>query len=227
MQPAGLQFRSVEIDSPNVGKGIIASAEHATRKGIWASQISYGRQIALTAVTIVTTVFLAATVVPVERSRSLAQLSFGVAVGIVGDGVDSSPGLSVEHGEILLSAVDTSGLSTPILGVVSGLDQFIGSHLIHIVTLSVLRPWSRLAHQLCASVAIKVVNHELRIVGTGTNVHAEVDTPKLCPVELIAVDEHVVGLVALRIVLRGRWVPLHEDLILTVTVYITHRTVIG
>ena len=39
------------------------------------------------------------------------------------------------------------------------------------------------------AVAVEVVYHELRVVGAGTDVKAEVDTPELCAVELIAVDD--------------------------------------
>ena len=141
--------------------------------------------------------------------------------------MDSLSCKALEDRQILLPAIDAPGLSTPVLRIVGKSYLLVGCHLIHIVTLSVLRPWSRLTHQFCASVAIKVINHELRVVGTGTNVHAEVDTPQLAAVEFVTVKKDIIGLVALRIVLRGRGVPLHEDLILTVAVYITHRTVIG
>ena len=178
VQPARRQLLTVEIDRTDVGVGVIASAEDAAGQCVGAAEIGDGRQIALTTVAIVATVFLSVAVVPVEGARGLTQFGLGVAVGVVGDGVDGSTGLSVEHGEILLSAVDTSGGSAPVLRVVGGLDVFVGSGQIYVVALSVLAARSRLAHQFCPSVLVEVVDHELRIVGSGTDVHTEVNTPE-------------------------------------------------
>ena len=76
------------------------------------------------------------------------------------------------------------------------------------------------------SVLVEIVNHELRIVCSGTDVHAQVDTPELRAVQLVAVEIDVVGLVALGVVLRGGRIPFDDDLILSVAVDIAHRTVV-
>ena len=111
--------------------------------------------------------------------------------------MDGSTRQAIEHGQIFLSAIDTSGRRAPVLFIVGSLDSVVSSRLIHVVACTVLGAGSRLAHHLSQTVAIEVIDHELRVVGTGTDVHAEVDAPQLRTVELIAVDKDIVGLVAL------------------------------
>ena len=72
------------------------------------------------------------------------------------------------------------------------------------------------------AVAVEVVYHELRVVGAGTDVKAEVDTPELCAVELIAVDDAGGRAAAVGVVLAVRRIPLDEKLVLAVAIDITH-----
>ena len=73
-------------------------------------------------------------------------------------------------------------------------------------------------------------------MGTGANVHSEVDTPEqfgihrvatCMPVDPIAVEIDIAGLAALRVVFGIRGIPLHENLVFAVAVDIAHRAVAG
>ena len=121
-------------------------------------------------------------------------------------------------------------------GVRCTLYSCLSSSLVDVLSLAVLGPWSGLAHHLSTPIAIEVVDHVLRVVGTGTNVHAQVYTPQqlsllfrtaLMPVHTIAVQIDIACLAALRVVLGIRGVPFHEEFVFAVGIHIAHRTVVG
>lgn len=77
------------------------------------------------------------------------------------------------------------------------------------------------------AIAIEVIHHELGVMRASTDVHAHIHPPQQRTIELdavdialarIALDGHILGVVG---------IPLDEQLILPITVYIAHGEVIG
>ena len=62
---------------------------------------------------------------------------------------------------------------------------------------------------------------------TATDVNTQVDTPQLCSVNCVAVNQRRTGKAVVGIVVGVRRIPLHEDLIRPVAIDITHRGIIG
>ena len=85
---------------------------------------------------------------------------------------------------------------------------------------------SRLARHFRAPVAVEVVDDELRVVGAGPDVPAEIDPPEPCPVQLVGVEDHVAGHAAGRGVARVRRIPLEHDLVLAVAIEIAGARVV-
>ena len=131
---------------------------------------------------------------------------------------------------------NNAAVAVTMVGGVRGIaDDGQRSRLVHVFTLSVFRTGCCLTHQLGSSVAIEVIHHILCVVGTGTDVHTQVDTPQqFCillratsmPVYAIAVQIDIAGLSVLRVVLRIRGIPLHEDFVFAIAVDIANGTIV-
>ena len=85
----------------------------------------------------------------------------------------------------------------------------------------------RLDQELGPAVGVEVVQLGLGVVGTGADVHPQVDAPQLVPVELISVEVHVPGGAWAGVVLRVARVPLDDQLELSVAVDIRREGVVG
>ena len=225
---------SVETDGPDEGITIIAAAENAAGRSVGPVDIAHAGQVAVAAVVAVG-VGLADG--PVEGACCLAQCRGGIAVGVVGDGVDGLAGLSVEHRQVFMSAVHVSAAGNPRLGVVGSLDGGVVGGLVDIIALAVLRTGGCLAHHLDLAVAVEVIDHILCIVGTGTDVLPQVYAPEqlrraiaggtVAPVHLVAVDDDIARDTVLRVVFRVGRIPFQEQFILSVAVHIAYAHVVG
>ena len=197
VQPACLQFLTVEVDRPDMSIGIVSTTEDAAGALVRTSQIGCSSQIALATVAIIALVVLATTVVPVICACGLAQFCLGITVRPVGNGMDSFTRLTLENGEILMTAIDTTGTGPPVLGIAGRLDFLVGGCLIYIVAFAVFRAWRRLAHQFGFAIAVVVIDLELRIVRTSTDIYAQVNAPEFGAIQLVAIQEDIIGLVTL------------------------------
>ena len=227
MQPACLQLLTVEVNSPDIGIGIVATTEDAAWTLVRTSQIGSGSQIALTTVTIVALVVLTATVIPVKCACSLTQFCLGITVRPVGNGMDSLTSLTLEDGQIFMTAIDATGTATPVLGIAGSLDFLVGGSLIHIIAFTVFRAGSRLTHQLGFAVAVVIIDLKLCVVRTGTDIHTQINAPEFGAIEFIAIQKDIVSLVTLRVVFRVTWIPLDNDFVCSVTIDIAYGTVVG
>ena len=93
--------------------------------------------------------------------------------------------------------------------------------------LSVHSSVTGLHHHLRLTVTVKVIHHELSVVRPGTDVASEVNSPESASVQFVAVEEHIASISVVGIVVGVRGGPLEDNLILTVTVHVSHRTVVG
>ena len=123
VQPARLQLLTVEVDSPDIGIGIIAATEDTAGTLVRTAQIGCCCQIAFTTIAVIAFVVLAAAVVPVEGACSLAQLCLGITVGPVGNGVNGCTRLTVKDRQVFVTAIDATSTCAMILRVVGGLDK--------------------------------------------------------------------------------------------------------
>ena len=143
--PAVLQFSSVPVPGGNDAAGIVATAEDGRREP--PTEIGDGGEVAFGAVAIV-----------IAPATQVAPL------GNVWLGVHDRAGESVEDAEILWPAQDAAYVATALVAAM------VGSRVTDDAAKSVARSVGSLHHQLGASVAVEVIDHELRIVGTGTDV---------------------------------------------------------
>ena len=116
-------------------------------------------------------------------------------------------GLPVEYGEVFRSREDASALVTIVgLIVVFPYLVIIGS-LRDVTSCAIHRTRCCLADEFGMSVAVEVVDHELRVVGTGTDVFTQIDAPKFRAIQLKAVDDDITRIAVVGIVVGIRWVP--------------------
>ena len=224
-EPFLVQLMTVETYNPDKGKGVVASYEDAAGGLVWSVEMGHACQEPLAAIAIAGIVAPAAAVVPVERACGLTAIA-RVPVRIIEYGMHGLASAAIKHGEPFLSTDDAS-VAIPIEGrATDALDDIISSGLVYIPVFAVFRAWACLAHQFCPSVTIEIVDHILCVVGTRTDVASQIDAPEQLSAQLVAIDEHIVGYSALRIILGVRRVPLYKDLVHTVAIDIPYRTVI-
>ena len=85
--------------------------------------------------------------------------------------MDCFTSFPIEYRQVLVTAIDaTRAFCYPILAIVGNLNLIISSSLVHVVSLTVFRTRSRLAHHFRLSVTVVVVDLELRVMGAGTDV---------------------------------------------------------
>jgi hypothetical protein len=126
----------------------------------------------------------------------VAPIADGAARGQVVRGLHRRAGLAVEYGDELRAAENTAvGIAVIDRGRT---DHHAGP---------VHRAVRGLGHDLGLAVAIEIIGHHRRVVGTGTNVLAQVDPPHASPVELVSIEQDVASLAGLRIVLGIRRLP--------------------
>ena len=208
-EPFLMEERAVEVDRPDEGVAIVATAEDAAGVAVGTVETSHGGEIALATVAIGASVVLVVHVAPVDSAGGLAAI-FHIAIGVVEDGVKCLAGLPFEDGEVFLPTIDASATHHPTPGVRGVLDDIFRSRLVDIPSLSVEASRGRLAHQLGLAIAVEVIDHVLGVMRSGTDVPAQVDAPQPCAVEFVAVDIDIPGDAALGVVLGVGGVPFHK-----------------
>lgn len=166
---------------------------------------------------------------PDEGTLGIAAHS-GVAIRVIEYCAERTAVNPVEDREILLSSVDTPTLITPVASVVDSSDERVVGSLADIMSATVYRSRSRLADKLRPAVSVEVVDEELYVVSTGTDIRSEVQGPqsprfviRFRHIELIAVDDHGTRHSAEGIVLGVCRFPFDDQLVLSVAVDISHR----
>ena len=182
MQPSVLKLGAVKINGPHISIRIVSTSKDTTRIRILATQISHSSQITLTTVTISTFITPTTTVIPIVRSSSITQFSFRITVGIIGNCMNGSTRLTVKHRQIFLPSVNSTTAHSPVFSIARSLDSVVSSSLIHIISCPIDTTRGRLAHHFRFSITIKVVDQELRIVCTSTDVIPQINTPQLCSI---------------------------------------------
>ena len=120
-----------------------------------------------------------------------------VAGGQVGGGGEGGAGMAVEDREELRAAEH-----------VAGRGAVVGGGIADDVPETIDRAVGGFAGDFGATVAVEIVDHELRVVRSGADVPPKVDPPEARAVQLVGIEENVAGVTALRVVLRVRGIPL-------------------
>ena len=142
--------------------------------------------------------------------------------------MDGSTRLTVKHRQIFMSAIDAATAHPPVFRVARSLDAIIRSSLVYVVPLTVFTAWSSLADHLCLAVLVEIIYKELRIMGTCTDIIAQIYAPEFRAIQFVAVDIHASRVSAADgVVLRSGGIPLHENLILSIAIHIAHAAVVG
>ncbi|CAM4514736.1 hypothetical protein PATY110618_27055 [Paenibacillus typhae] len=102
----------------------------------------------------------------------------------------SRSGLPVEQGQIFRTCQNISAVVAVILRTVTDYGA-----------LTVLGTVCCLDHNFSFAVAVQVIDHQLRIVGSGPDVHAKVNPPQLRAVKLNSINIDIAGITGLGIIL--------------------------
>ena len=92
---------------------------------------------------------------------------------------------------------------------------------------SVARSVGGFHDKLCLSVAIQVIGDKGHVVGPGADVDTHVYTPEKCAVKTVAVEEGRPGITIVGIIVGIGGIPFQNDLILSVAIDISYRSVVG
>ena len=231
MEPFGLEFLSIEIYRPEIRAGIIATAHHGTRLLVGTLQESHASQVSLATVAIVC---LVAPYRRIGRESVLQMLPLfhliactEGSVGLVPDGMHRLSGFAMEDRQQFRTGHNaTSGIA--IVGmVVDGADSVIRSRIAHKPAPGIYRTRRCLADHFCLAIAVEIIDQELGIVGTGTDILTQIDAPELGSVELVAVEDDLSRIAVMRIVMGIGRVPFQDDFVFSVSIHIAHATVVG
>ena len=147
-------------------------------------------------------------------------------VGIVPNGMDSLACHSLEDSQEFWSCQDSTSLVAVIRLVVYRQDISIGGSLAHKLTLAIHATCRCLANHLCLAIAVEVIDEELGIVGTCTDVLPQVDAPEFLAVQFVAIKDDITRITVVRVVVRIGRIPFQDDFILTISIHISHATII-
>ena len=209
VEPALFQIFAIKVVSHHVSCRVVAAGRNQTR--VNAIKVSRRRQEAVTTVAVL--------VAPVETQGIIGAKRPDIArrdiVNRRNLGTVSTP----EHRQVfrtrdndarciaVILARIPDDLALAVDGAVTGLHDHFG-----------------------LAVAVVVIDLELRVVRTRTDVLAQVDTPKLCTVKFVRIDENCsrIGTFhGLRIVLVIVRNPFHDKFIFAIAVEIAHAHIVG
>ena len=231
MQPLRRQLFTIEIHCPEIRTGVVSTAHHSTRPMGSPIEISHASEVSFATVAIVVLI------APNRRisRKAISLKSFTLShlpahtespVRIIPDGMHRLTRLAIEDREQFRTILDAPPTVAIISRIIERTNLCISSRFANKSALSIDTSSRSLANHLSLSVAIKVENQKLGIVGTGTDILAQIDAPELGSVELITIKNHIARIAIVRIVVRVGRVPFHYQFILAIAIHIAHATVV-
>ena len=231
MQPLRRQLFTIEIHCPEIRTGVVSSAHHGTRPMGSSIKISHASKVSFATVAIV--VLIAPNRRISRKSISLKSFTLSYlsshtesSVRIIPDGMHRLSRFAIEDSEQFRTILDAPPTVAIISRIIERTNLCISSRFANKPALSIDTSSRSLANHFRLSIAIKVENQELGIVGTGTDILAQIDAPELCSVEFITIKNHIARIAIVGIVVRVGRVPFHYQFILTVTIHVAHATVV-
>jgi hypothetical protein len=163
---------AVKLHSPCVSLGVVATEEDGTWSLVETIKMCHtGKE------TVATVALKRRTVAPASTVVFRFTSNCEGTVRVIVNRMDSMAVKTREYGKELWTIENTSVSKSVSDLIVCLADILVRSSLAHKLSLAVLRARSRLADKLSLAVAVKVVEKELGIVSTGTDVRTEVDAP--------------------------------------------------
>ena len=135
--------------------------------------------------------------------------------------------LAIEDREQFWSCLDSSCPIAVVSLIVQTTNILIGGNLVHKLLLAILASCRCLANHLCLAIAIEVIDEELGIVGTCTDVLPQVDAPEFLATEFVTIEDDITRIAVVRVVVRVGRIPFQDDFILAIAIHIPHTTVVG
>ena len=200
--PTLFQFFSIPIESCKYSAGVISAAHHYT--GMDAIQIGNSCQETVASV--------GAVISPICQISACRNII---------DSLHSGTCASIEDGEVLITLQNATliGRGTRFTIVGCGIpDHF---------TLSVDSSVRSLHDDLRTAVAIKIIHHELSVVRTCTDIVSHINTPEPFTRKPVAIEEDISSIAIMGIIMCVRGIPFQNNLIFSIPIDITNRSVIG
>ena len=205
MKPFGRKLLSVKIHSPKIGSGIVATAHDGTRTLVCPIEISHTSQIAVATVAIVYLIAPSRRIGRVTLLQSLALSHLRSyterTVWIIPYSMNRLAGKSVEYRQHLWPSHDSTYIVAIIGAIVYLFYVCICSSPTHEFSFSIHRTSRCLADHLRLAIAIEIVNQELGIVSTSTDILSQVDAPELLAIEFVTIEDDISRIAIMRIVM--------------------------
>ena len=134
--------------------------------------------------------------------------------------------LTIENCEILRAGENIPSTIAIVFCVVLRSNACISCRRSHIFSHSIDASRSSLTNEFCFSISIEVKDKELSIVSSGTYITSQVNTPQFRSIKLIGIKIDVTSDSGLRVILGIRGIPLHDELVFTVSIYICRTAIV-
>ena len=76
-------------------------------------------------------------------------------------------------------------------------------------------------------VTIEIIDEELGIVGTRTDVFAKVNAPQLFTSQSVAINQHITRVAFVAIIMSIGGIPFQNDFILAIAIHIANTGIVG
>ena len=149
------------------------------------------------------------------------------SVGLIPDGMHRRSGFAIKDCKQFGTCHNATSRIAIIGSIVQFSDSGIRSRIAHKLSLGIYRTRRCLADHLRLAIAIEIIDQELGIVSTGTDILTQIDAPELGSIQLIAVEDDFSRISIVRIVMRIGWVPFQDDFVFSIPIHIAHATVVG
>ena len=209
VEPALFQVLSVKVVSHHVSRRIVTASRNQAR--MYAIEVGRRRQEAVAAV--------AVSVAPVEAQRIITTKLSNIARRNIVNRRDFGTIGPSEHRQVFRPRNNNSRSIAVILGG-------IPNHLALAVDCTV----TGLHDHFGLAVAIVVINLELRVMRTRTNVPAKANTPKFLSIKFVRINKDRARIGAfhlLRIVLVVVRNPLHHQFIFAIAIQVANAHIVG
>ena len=142
------------------------------------------------------------------------------SVGLIPDGMHRLSGFAIKDCKQFGTCHNATSRIAIIGSIVQFSDSGIHSRIAHKLSLGIYRTRRCLADHLRLAIAIEIIDQELGIVSTGTDILTQIDAPELGSIQLIAVEDDLSRISIVRIVMRIGWVPFQDDFVFSIPINI-------
>ena len=221
--PTILEFLAIPIPGSEDCTRVIATTEDSAR--LMTIEVAHSSQHAVAAIGII--------VSPIGKVT---------AFGDVGLGIHGSACQTIEDRDVFGTRQDAARHGTSftivfapfalgrrllLVGSFGTAVTIVGLRITDDIALSVDGTIGSLHHHFGTTITIEVIDDERHVVGTAADIDAHIDAPEQGAIEPIAVEERRTRVAIVCIVVSIGGIPFENNLILTIAIDITHRSIVG